>query len=219
MKKKFRDSLMKLVDSFANLLDFILTVLIFALLLYYVIFISFSVLAYLWNMAIPQMFFINKITWTQLFILSFTFSGLTGVYYSDFIKNAYKYFKKAFNEKKAGKELNLKQKIIVLFKLPLLIKTIFCIITTIILTILGVNYSWNVILPNLLCIELVKINYLQSAIFVFFANQAFGKPNNESITDFFNKKLDKEDKEDEYKTNVVECNESKKDDDKDFSNN
>ncbi len=141
-----------------------------------------------WNIAMTTMFGFSKVTLFQAFILVFTI---------DCLRKNYIYSAKAEYKK-------LKRKIFKKSKKEKMVKAVSIFITiidkliTIIITVCVTMYSWNNIIPQLLNVELVQINFLQALAFAFLFNLLFRV----SKSDGKSSKADKknEDKEEQLKT-------------------
>lgn len=142
-----------------------------------------AIVSVCWNVAMTTMFGFQKITIFQAFVLAFTIGCLRSNYLSS-AKSEYADFKeKIFSRSKKEKMAKVVSVILVV---------IFEIIS-IFITIWVVMYSWNNILPQLLNVELVQINFGQAFGFAYLFNLLFG------IYESDNKKS-KEDKEKESKS-------------------
>ena len=127
-----------------------------------------------WNISMPAMFGFSKITLLQALILSFTIGFLRSNYVSA--------MKSAYIEKKG------EEKIVNVF---LVITLIIVEIISIIIATALLKYSWNNILPNMLKVDLVQINFWQAFGFAFLFNAFFRFP----YKDEEKSKTDKEGKE------------------------
>lgn len=117
-----------------------------------------------WNVAMTNMFGLQKITIFQAFVLSFTIACLSTDYFGSAKLGYEKAKKKIFD--KSGKE-----------KIAKIVSVIFVIlleIIAILITVWTVRYSWNNLLPQLLNMELIQINFGQSLAFTYLANWLFG---------------------------------------------
>lgn len=142
-----------------------------------------AIVSVCWNVAMTTMFGFQKITIFQAFVLAFTIGCLRSNYLSS-AKSEYADLKeKIFSRSKKEKMAKVVSVILVV---------IFEIIS-IFITIWVVMYSWNNILPQLLNVELVQINFGQAFGFAYLFNLLFG------IYESDNKKS-KEDKEKESKS-------------------
>lgn len=128
-----------------------------------------------WNIAIPAMFGLPKITLFQAFILSFTIDYLRSNYFfnikSNYIEN---------------------QKYENISNVWLIITIITVEIVSILIAVGLTMYSWNNILPQLLNIDLVQINFWQAFGFACLFNMIFGFSKSD-------KEISKKDKNEETK--------------------
>ena len=125
-----------------------------------------------WNMAMTEMFGFQKITMFQAFVLTFTIGCLRASYLG------------SAKSKKCQKDKTAK------------VKSVLVELTSILIAVGGVMYSWNNILPQLLNIELVRINFVQAFGFAYLFNLLFGV----SKTD---DKKSKQDKDNEGEKQIV----------------
>jgi hypothetical protein len=132
-----------------------------------------------WNVAMTTMFGFQKITFFKAFVLAFTIGCLRSNYLSSGMSAYSKLKKKIFDKTKKEKMSKV---------LSLIFVVIFELIS-ILITVCLVMYSWNNILPQLLKIDLVQINFWQAFGFAYLLNLLFS--NSESD--------DKESKENEKK--------------------
>ena len=136
-----------------------------------------------WNIAMPAMFGFSKTTIFQAFVLTFTIGNLRANYYGS-AKKEYKKLKEKIFEK-CQKEKMAKVVSILLIILFEVIAILIAVFTTM--------YSWNNILPKLLNVELVQINFLQAIGFGYLFNLLFGHSNDDSKEN--NKKSDSKNKQ------------------------
>ena len=136
-----------------------------------------------WNIAMPAMFGFSKTTIFQAFVLTFTIGNLRANYYGS-AKKEYKKLKEKIFEK-CQKEKMAKVVSILLIILFEVIAIFIAVFTTM--------YSWNNILPKLLNVELVQINFLQAIGFGYLFNLLFGHSNDDSKEN--NKKSDSKNKQ------------------------
>lgn len=143
-----------------------------------------------WNVAMTTMFGFQKITLFQAFVLAFTIGCLRSNYISS-AKSEYAELKeKIFNKSKKEKMAKVVSAIlIVVFEL-----------ISILITIGVTMYSWNNILPQLLNVELVQINFGQAFGFAYLFHLLFGI----SKSDNKKAKEDKENKENAEKKEDAE---------------
>lgn len=141
---------------------------IFAMLLTSLIF--GAIISVCWNIAMPFMFGFSKITIIQAIILSYAISGIRCGYFSNAI----------VEYRKCEEEVNKKGKYGTGVKVfaALVVVAIYAISTSI--SVAAIMYSWNNILPYLLNVELVKINFIQAFGFgyVFYKLIGFAKNTN-----------------------------------------
>ena len=140
-----------------------------------------AIVSVCWNVAMTTMFGFQKITLFQAFVLAFTIgylrSDCTSGVKSEYAKLKEEIFKKSKKEKMAKVVSVI---LIVVFEL-----------ISILITIGVTMYSWNNILPQLLNVELVQINFWQAFGFAYLFNLLFG----------ISKSEDKKSKEDKEKEN------------------
>ena len=117
-----------------------------------------------WNSAMTTMFGFQKITLFQAFVLAFTIGFLKSDYTSG-AKSEYAELKEEiFNKSKKEKMAKVVSAIlIIVFEL-----------VSILITIGVTMYSWNNILPQLLNVELVQINFGQAFGFAYLFHLLFG---------------------------------------------
>lgn len=140
-----------------------------------------AIVSVCWNVAMTTMFGFQKITLFQAFVLAFTIGCLRSDYTSgaksEYAKLKEEIFKKSKKEKMAKVVSVI---LIVVFEL-----------ISILITIGVTMYSWNNILPQLLNVELVQINFWQAFGFAYLFHLLFG----------ISKSEDKKSKEDKEKDN------------------
>ena len=117
-----------------------------------------------WNVAMPTMFGFNKITILQAFIVTYTIACLRNNYAWS-IKYDYREFK-ALNKNKNAKKA----------KALSAIASALWALFSIFVTILLVMHSWNSIMPQLLKVDLVQINFAQAFSFAYLFNLLFRVP-------------------------------------------
>ena len=150
-----------------------------------------AIISVCWNVAITTMFGFSKLTIFQAFILAFTIGCLKSNYF-DCAKSEYEELKgKLFEKSKKEKMAKV---------VSVLLIIIFELIS-IFIAVWVTMYSWNNILPQLLNIDLVQINFWQSLGFAYLFNLFFGVP----------KCDDKKSKEDTNNDSKDEMPESKND--------
>ena len=139
-----------------------------------------AIVSVCWNVAMTTMFGFQKITLFQAFVLAFTIGCLRSDYTSgaksEYAKLKEEIFKKSKKEKIAKVVSVI---LIVVFEL-----------ISILITIGVTMYSWNNILPQLLNVELVQINFWQAFGFAYLFHLLLGISKSEN-------KKSKEDKEKE----------------------
>ena len=119
-----------------------------------------------WNVAMPTMFGFNKITILQAFIVTFTIACLRHNYVWS-IKSDYGEFKvEILNRSKSEKKA----------KVLSVIFTVLWTLFSIFVTIWLVMHSWNSIMPQLLKVDLVQINFVQAFSFAYLFNLLFRVP-------------------------------------------
>lgn len=123
-----------------------------------------AIVSVCWNIAMTTMFGFSKVTMFQAFVLAFTIGCLRANYFGS-TKSEYEELKGKLFEK--SKEEKMAKVVSVLLVIILEIISI--------LIAVGVTmYSWNNILPQLLNVELVKINFWQALGFAYLFNLLFG---------------------------------------------
>lgn len=123
-----------------------------------------AIVSVCWNTAITTMFGFSKVTMFQAFVLAYTIGSLRADYYNR-AKSEYEDLKK---EKIFEKIKNPKVAKVVLVLLIIVFEILSILIAV------GVTmYSWNNILPRLLNIELVQINFGQAFGFAYLFNLLF----------------------------------------------
>lgn len=126
-----------------------------------------AIIAVCWNLAMTTMFGFSKITIFYALILSFTIINLR----ADYFGNAKREYKN-FRHKLIGMGADKKMSNIVAVLLIIIFELI-----SIFITVLFTMYSWNTILPQLLNIKLVQINFWQTLGFAYLFNLLFGTKN------------------------------------------
>ena len=121
-----------------------------------------------WNIAMPAMFGFQKITLFQACVLAFAISYLRFDYKNEARSKFAELKRENFN-----KSQNERLSIIVSIILVIVFELISVLIT------IGITmYSWNVILPQLLQVDLVHINFGQAFGFAYLFHLLFGVSNN-----------------------------------------
>lgn len=187
MSEKFNGIWRKVKEGASLLVTFIPIVLLGVLLVTVMFLITAvikgAIISVCWNVAMTTMFGFNEITIFQAFVLAFTIGCLRANYFSS-AKSEYKELKeKIFNKSKREK----------MAKVLSVILVIFFELISILITIGVVMYSWNNIIPQLLNVELVQINFAQAFGFAYLFNLLFG----------VSKSADKKSKEDNENKNEV----------------
>ena len=123
-----------------------------------------AILSVCWNIAMTTMFGFSKVTIFQAFVLAFAIGRLRANYFGS-AKSEYedlkgKLFKKVKKEKMA--------------KIVSVLLVIIFEIISILITVGITMYSWNNILPQLLNVDLVQINFWQALGFAYLFNLLFG---------------------------------------------
>lgn len=186
MSEKFKNGWQKVKDGVSLCIAFIPFVLfgvafVTVLLLIGAI-IRGAIISVCWNVAMVTMFGFKEITIFQAFVLAYTIGCLRANYVSS-AKSEYSDLKKTiFDKSKKEKMAKVVAAIlVVIFEVISILITIWCVM-----------YSWNNILPQLLNIELVQINFGQAFGFAYLFNLLFGVSKSDD-------KKSKENKENESK--------------------
>ena len=149
-----------------------------------------AIVSVCWNVAMTTMFGFQKITLFQAFVLAFTIGCLRSDYTSG-AKSKYAELKeKICNKSKSEK----------MAKIISVVLIVVFVLISILITIGVTMYSWNNILPQLLNVELVQINFWQAFGFSNLFNLLFGI----SKSDNKKSKEDKENKENAEKEDDTE---------------
>lgn len=164
MRKKFNEIYRKVEEKVSYWVPIIIMAGLVSSILFFIVEGILSVIVSIcWNVAMPTMFGFNKITILQAFIVTFTITCLRNNYVWS-IKSNYGEFKdEILNRSKSEK----KAKVLSVIFTGLL--TLFLIFVTIWL----VMHSWNIIIPQLLKVELVQINFAQAFSFAYLFNLLF----------------------------------------------
>lgn len=169
MSEKFKNGWRKVKDGVSLGIAFIpivfLGVALVTVMFLIVAVIKGAIISVFWNIAaMTTMFGFSKVTMFQAFVLAFTI-GCLRVNYFGSAKSEYEELKGKLFEK--SKEEKMAKVVSVL--LVIILKIISILIAV------GVTmYSWNNILPQLLNVELVKINFWQALGFAYLFNLLFG---------------------------------------------
>lgn len=145
-----------------------------------------AILSVCWNLAMPAMFGFEEITLFQAVILAFTISFLRTDFFGS-LKSNYADFKERIFKRSKREKIS---------KILSVIFTGMINLILILITIGLTMYSWNTILPQLLKIELVQINFWQALGFAFLFNIFFS-------TSKQDEKKSKE-KEEDKQENIIE---------------
>lgn len=152
-----------------------------------------AIVSVCWNIAMTTMFGFSKVTMFQAFVLAFTIGCLRANYFGN-AESEYE----DLNEKLFEK--NKKEKIakVVSVLLVIIIKIISILIAV------GVTmYSWNNIIPQLLNVELVQINFWQAFGFAYLFNLLFGVSKSDDKKSKEDKNSDSKDVLSEAKDDIV----------------
>lgn len=197
MSEKFRNGWQKVKEGLSFGIDFIPIVLsgiayvIFITLI--VVLIKGAIVSVCWNIAMSTMFGFSKITMFQAFVLTFTIGNLRANYFRG-SKSEYENLKAELFEK-IKKEKMVK----VVSVLLIIILKLISILITVWITI----YSWNNILPQLLNVELVQINFWQALGFAYIFNLVFGVSTSSVKNSKKDNNTNKKDELAENKHNIV----------------
>lgn len=203
MHEKVGDGWRKVKDGILIFLAF-LPMLLFGIVLAAVVLISATVVegiifSICWNATVTTMFGFSKMTIFQAVILSFGITALKSNYFER-AKSEYEGFTEKLC-KKSWPEGSVKIATV-------LLTTVFVLIS-IIFDVWVVMYAWNNILPQLLNIELVQINFWQALGFSFLCNLVIGVPerNNEKSKNDNKDRMNKAEKhEDAIHENAIHEN-------------
>jgi uncharacterized protein YacL len=167
MSEKVNGIWRKLKDGVSLCLAFIPIVLVAVLLIMVMLLISAviqgAIVSVCWNVAMTTMFGFQKITIFQAFVLAFTIGCLRSNYLSS-AKSEYSDLKKKIFDKSKKEKMA---------KVVSVILVVIFELISILITVGVVMYFWNNILPQLLNIELVQINFGQSFGFAYLFNLLF----------------------------------------------
>lgn len=197
MSEKLRNGWRKVKDRVSLGIAFIPIVLLgvaFAtVMLLIVAVIKGAIVSVCWNIAMTTMFGFSKVTIFQAFVLTFTIGCLRSNYF-DSAKSKYEDFKgKLFEKSKKEKVAKV---------ISVLLAIIFEIIS-ILITVGITMYSWNNILPQLLNVELVQINFWQALGFAYLFNLLFGVSKSDDKKSKEDKNSDSKDVLSEAKDDIV----------------
>lgn len=117
-----------------------------------------------WNISMPAIFGFQKVTIFQAFVLAFTIGRLRSDYFGE-AKSDYAELKEEMFNKSKKENMSKIVSAILIVVLELI---------SILITIGVTMYSWNNILPQLLNVELVQINFGQAFGFAYLFNLFFG---------------------------------------------
>lgn len=168
MSEKFRNGWRKVKDGVSLGIAFIPIVLLGVALVTIMLLIGAvikgAIVSVCWNVAMTTMFGFSKVTMFQAFVLAFTIGCLRSNYFgsakSEYAELKEKLFEKSKKEKMAKVVSVL---LVIIFEL-----------ISILIAVLVTMYSWNNILPQLLNVELVQINFWQALGFAYLFNLLFG---------------------------------------------
>ena len=152
-----------------------------------------AIVSVCWNIAMTTMFGFSKVTMFQAFVLAFTIGCLRANYFSS-VKSEYEDLKGKLIEK-SKKE-----------KMAKVVSVLLVIIFEIISILIAVGftmYSWNNILPQLLNVELVQINFWQALGFAYLFNLLFGVSKSDDKKSKEDKNSDSKDVLPEAKDDIV----------------
>lgn len=152
-----------------------------------------AIVSVCWNIAMTTMFGFSKVTMFQAFVLAFTIGCLRANYFSS-VKSEYEDLKGKLFEK-SKKE-----------KMAKVVSVLLVIIFEIISILIAVGftmYSWNNILPQLLNVELVQINFWQALGFAYLFNLLFGVSKSDDKKSKEDKNSDSKDVLPETKDGIV----------------
>ena len=152
-----------------------------------------AIVSVCWNIAMTTMFGFSKVTMFQAFVLAFTIGCLRANYFSS-VKSEYEDLKGKLFEK-SKKE-----------KMAKVVSVLLVIIFEIISILIAVGftmYSWNNILPQLLNVELVQINFWQALGFAYLFNLLFGVSKSDDKKSKEDKNSDSKDVLPEAKDDIV----------------
>ena len=152
-----------------------------------------AIISVCWNTAMTTMFGFSKVTMFHAFVLVFTIGCLRANYFSS-VKSEYEDLKGKLFEK-SKKE-----------KMAKVVSVLLVIIFEIISILIAVGftmYSWNNILPQLLNVELVQINFWQALGFAYLFNLLFGVSKSDDKKSKEDKNSDSKDVLPEAKDDIV----------------
>ncbi len=136
-----------------------------------------AILSVCWNIAMPTMFGFSKVTMFEAIVLAFTIGCLRANHLGSI---------KSKSEDLKG-ELFEKSKKEKMAKVVSVLLVIIIEIVSIIITVGITMYSWNNVIPQLLNLDLVRINFWQALGFAYLFNLFFGV----SKSDYKKSKKDK----------------------------
>ncbi|MCF0124762.1 MAG: hypothetical protein HUJ68_03225 [Clostridia bacterium] len=164
MSEKFRNGWRKVKDGVAFIPIVLLGVALVTVMLLIGAVIKGAIVSVCWNVAMTTMFGFSKVTMFQAVVLALTISCLRSNYFGS-AKSGYEELKgKLFEKSKKEKMAKV---------VSVLLVIIFKLISILIAVWLTM-YSWNNILPQLLNVELVQINFWQALGFAYLFNLLFG---------------------------------------------
>lgn len=169
-EKKFNGIWRKVKDGINFAIDFIPIVLMVVLLTTGILLIGAiingAIISVCWNVAMTTMFNLQNITIFQAFVLAFTIGCLRSNYLSN-AKSEYEKLKKKISDKINKEKIAKIVSVIIIMVLELI---------SILIAVWVVMYSWNNILPQLLNMELIQINFGQAFACACLFNLVFGVP-------------------------------------------
>ena len=116
-----------------------------------------------WNVSLPNLFNLNRITFLNALILTNLLTMIRGGY-KEFILNLIESIENAtIKKEKSG-----------LNALIYAVSVFVIVISMCIFMVCGFKYSWNTIIPNLFNIEFTQINLIQSCALVYILNDIIG---------------------------------------------
>ena len=154
-----------------------------AVLFFIVVVVQGAIVSVLWNISMPTMFGLNKITLFNAFVLVFTIECLK-IDYVDSAEKLCESIVKKYPE-------NMKKETARIFSS---IITGVIVIVLLLITAFVVKYFWNYTLPQMINYELIKINYMQAFGFSFLFHKIFGTQSSNNL---------KEDKEEDEEASEV----------------
>lgn len=161
--RKIKDYL-ELVVVFGGIALLAVAISIFALLV--TSFVTGFIISLCWNIAMPVMFGFSKITLVEAVILALAIGGIRSDYFGETKAEYGNYKKEIANKCSTERKAKILTAILILLIMAISIG----------ISVITVMYSWNSILPHVLNVELVKINFIQALCFTYVAHRVFGVP-------------------------------------------